>query len=112
MESRNLEPKEWKIYFDNLSRTLSSALIHLEIIGPECGDQTEIDWQPIIGMALDPKTNSLGIFTNHIDHTIQDPSRILIHENKEGLPTIEITDRDHNKQIVMFRNVSAEVDRI
>lgn len=104
MASRQLAREQWKNYFDLISKQNKSAVVNVEVIGIEIGDQTEIKWQPLKGLSHDPKRNSFCVYTEQINHQISHPKDIFVEE-KDGFPeTIEIIDEDNNKQILKLKN--------
>lgn len=104
MGSRKLPHQEWQNYFDSFSKTHGAALINLEVVGKDIGDQTEIRWQPLRGLSHDPHKDSFFVVTDSLEHTIFHPKTIHIEELHGVLRSIEIVDQDNNHQIIRLKD--------
>ena len=106
MASRELNKSDWQNFFDNFSKKHSTVLINLEIVGKEVGDQTEINWQPLRGISLDPRNDRFFIQTDLIEHSISHPKKVQIEEQNGELKSIQIIDQENNRQIVRLKEQS------
>lgn len=109
MPTKKLNPAEWKEYFNKISKDLKNTLVTIEVFGPDLGDQTEVRWQLLKGLNMDPREDSLVVFTENLDHRISHPKDIFIEETAGNPTTIEITDADNNKQLIKLQDLTKKV---
>ncbi len=106
MSTKKIEQYEWKNFFDKFSKEHKTTLVTLEVISSEIGDQTEIRLQPLKGLSIDSKSDSLVVFTEDINHSIYHPKDIFVEERDESRITIEILDQDNNIQILQLQDLT------
>lgn len=103
MATRELERSRWKDYFDSVSERIGSERVEVEVEGMELGDQIEIEWMALNGLAYDPKDDLFEVVTDAVDHLIHHPRSIYVDDSIEGLHSVEVIDADGNKQIIMLK---------
>jgi hypothetical protein len=59
MTIRKLDRREWKSYFDRISKELEAEEAEIEVVSLGLGDQIEAEWLPLLGISYDPKEDVL-----------------------------------------------------
>jgi len=107
MAVKKLEKSEWEGYFNEVSKKLGAKEVQIEIVGSDIGDQVETEWQPIVGLAYDPKDNEFEVAGEKHDHLIPKPVEIYVDEDVDGLKVVEIIQEDGTKHIIRLRTPPA-----
>lgn len=103
MGIRSLEKQQRQAYFERVSRELGTTEAQLEVAGTQLGAQQGSDWVRLMGLTYDPRTDSMEVSLEALDHLIQHPQEIYVDDGAEGLQSVEIIDADNNKQIIRLR---------
>jgi hypothetical protein len=103
MVSEKLEKAEWQAFFERLSRLLEGKQTEVEAVGLSLGDQTQVEWTPLLGLVYDPKDDVLELALEGLDHTIRKPREIYAEIGGEGLVNLEVVDADGVQHIVKLR---------
>lgn len=103
MALRVIDRKQWKTYFDTITRLIGGDRVEVEVAGLDIGDQIEEDWAPLDGITYDERTNTLFVHTPGLDHAIQDPRDIIASENGTIVRSIAVKDGDGHVQALNFR---------
>ncbi len=103
MATRKLDKKEWKTFFDRVSKTLKGKQAEIEVASLRLGDQVQAEWLPLHGIAYDPKDDLMEVTLEGLDHMIAKPHEIYV-DGTVGLESVEIIDADGTKQIVKLRD--------
>ncbi len=109
MAVRKLEKSEWEDYFNEFDKKYREGLIppkevQIEIVNEEIGDQIETWWQPLIGLAYDPKDDEFEVAAERHDHLIHKPIEIYVDEDVNGVITaVEVIQADGTKHIIKLR---------
>ena len=77
--------------------------VEIEVAGLDLGDQIETEWVLLNGISYDPRDDLLTVFTEGVDHNIPRPQTIRVDDGIDGLHSIEVTDADGHKQIVLLK---------
>jgi Family of unknown function (DUF5335) len=104
MATRKLDKKEWKIFFDSISKMLEGRPAEIEVASLRIGAQVQAEWLPLHGIAYDHKDDLMEVTLDDLDHIIRKPREIYVEVGTLGLESIEIVDVDGVKQIVKLRN--------
>ena len=104
MATRKLDKKEWKTFFDRVSKMLEGKQAEIEVVSLSLGDQVEVEWLPLIGIAYDPNDDIVEVALEDLDHLIAKPRDVYVEEGAGGLVALEIVDADGIKQIVKLRD--------
>jgi hypothetical protein len=104
MTIRKLDKKQWRTFFDGVSKTLLGKQAEVEIASLRLGDQVAAQWLPVLGIAYDPNDDIVEVALEGLDHLIQKPREIHVDDGPEGLAALEIVDADDVKQIVKLRS--------
>ncbi|NPA58586.1 MAG: hypothetical protein GXN94_04765 [Aquificae bacterium] len=112
MAVRKLEKSEWEDYFNEFDKKYREGLIppkevQIEIVNEEIGDQIETWWQPLIGLAYDPKDDEFEVAAERHDHLIHKPVEIFVDEDVDGLKAVEVIQADGTKHIILLRTPEA-----
>ena len=104
MPTRKLDKKEWKTFFDRVSKMLEGKLAEIEVASLRLGAQIQAEWLPLHGIAYDPKDDLMEVTLEGLDHMITKPREIYVEDGTVGLESVEIIDADGIKQIVKLRD--------
>jgi hypothetical protein len=104
MTTHKLDKKQWRPFFDGVSRLLEGKQAEIEVASLSLGDQVEAEWLPLLGIAYDPKDDLVEIALEGLDHMIPRPREIYVEDGIGGLASLEIIDGDGQKQIVKLRD--------
>ena len=103
MATRQLEKKEWRVFFDQVSRGLIGKRAEIRISAPRFGDQIEAGWLPLLGITYNPKNDIVEIALDGLDHMIRKPRVIYVDDTGGELTSLEVVDSDKATQIVRLR---------
>ncbi len=103
MATIKIEVEKLASYFDNLSKKLGAELIEIEVAGLGLGDQIEAQWVALLGISYDPKDKIIAITTEAVEHLIHAPQTVYVDEEAGDVESVDITDRDGNDHIVLFK---------
>jgi hypothetical protein len=104
MTARKLDKKEWKPFFDGVSKVLGAKQAEVEVMSLDLGDQVEAKWLPLIGLTYDPKDDLLDVAMEGLDHMIPKPREIYVEDGGVGLSSVAIVDAEGARQIVKLRD--------
>ena len=104
MAPRELDKTEWRGFCDRLSKALIGKRAEIEILSLALGDQIEAEWLPLLGIVYDPKTDTVEIALDGLDHMIRHPRALLADVASGGLVTLEIIEGDGTRQLVKMRD--------
>lgn len=107
MTARKLEKKEWKPFFDGISKVLGVKQAEIEVLSLDLGDQIEAEWLPLLGLTYDPKDDVLDVELEGMDHLISKPREIYIDDGGVGLASLAVVDAEGTRQIVKLRDPMA-----
>lgn len=105
MTIRKLDRREWKSYFDRISKELEAEEAEIEVVSLGLGDQIEAEWLPLLGISHDPKEDVLDVALEDLDHIIEKPREIYVDEKGYGIDSLEVVDADGARQIVKLRQM-------
>ncbi|WP_461831645.1 DUF5335 family protein [Aquifex sp.] len=104
MGSVKLPREEWEKYFDNVSKNLPAVEAQLEVVSKDVGDQMEVEYSPLLGLAYDPKDDVFEIqFKETHDHLIHHPQEIYVIEEDGKMTSLEIIDKEGTKYILRVK---------
>ncbi len=103
MAIRSLDPEQRQDYFERISRTLGAERAEILIAGVDIGAQTEAEDAHLTGLAYDPRSDEIGIYTDVAEHRIAHPREVYVDDSVEGLHSLEIVDADGNKRILRLK---------
>lgn len=103
MTIRSLDKQQRQAYFDRVSQEIGSTEAQIEVAGSRLGSQRGSDWVRLMGLTYDPRSDSMEISLEELDHRIMHPREIYVDDGADGLHSIEIIDEDDNKQIIRLR---------
>ena len=104
MTARKLDKKQWKPFFDGISKMLGAKQAEIEVLSLDLGDQIEAEWLPLLGLTYDPKNDVLDVELEGLDHMIPKPREIYVEDGGVGLASLAITDAEGARQIVKLRD--------
>lgn len=110
MVTREIQPGEWKEFFDEFSRRHEGWLVTIENFG-DLGAQVEAHERPLMGIVAERKAGSseIEILTGDapdetLTHVVAHPTRVRVEETPEGAEVaLEIQSRDEGTTLVRFR---------
>jgi hypothetical protein len=104
MTVRKLDKKQWRPFFDGVSKLLEGKRAEIEVASLSFGDQIEAEWLPLLGIAYDPKDDVVEVALEGMDHLIRHPQEIYVDEDVGGLMAIEIVTTDDVRELVKLRD--------
>ena len=104
METRKLDKKEWKPFFERISRVVGAKQAEIEVLSLDLGDQIEAEWLPLLGVTYNPKDDILDVALDGLDHMIPNPQEIYVEGSGIDLAALAVVDADGKRQIVKFRD--------
>src|SRR6195256_5713413 len=104
MTTHKLDKKQWRPFFDGVSRLLEGKQAEIEVASLLLGDQIEAEWLPLVGIAYDPKDDLVEVALEGLDHLIHHPREIYVDDDVGGLLAIEIVTTDGVSEIVKLRD--------
>jgi Family of unknown function (DUF5335) len=84
MTVRKLDKKDWKPFFDEVSKIMEGKQAEIEVASLKLGDQVEAVWPPLLGLAYDPKDDIFEVALEGVDHLIPKPREIYVDGSAEG----------------------------
>jgi hypothetical protein len=107
MTARKLDKKEWKPFFDGISKILGAKQAEVEVLSLDLGEQVEAEWLPLVGLTYDPKDDVLDVELDGLDHLIEKPREIYVEDGGVGLASLAVMDSAGARQIVKLRDPMA-----
>ena len=107
MTARKLDKKEWKPFFDGVSKVLGAKQAEIEVLSLDLGDQVAAEWLPLVGLTYDPKGDVLDVALEGLDHLISKPREIYVEDGGVGLASLAVVDAEGARQIVKLRDPMA-----
>ena len=104
MTTQKLSQREWKPFFDSLSKVLGAKEIEIEVFGLTIGDQLQAEWVRMIGLTYDEKDDLLEVALEGLDHLIAKPREIYVDDGGVGLATITVVDSEGQRQMLKLRD--------
>ena len=114
--TKQLARTEWKQYFDRFTRERlqggAPEAATIEVVSPTLGDQFQVSAVRLLGLTYDPKSETLEVLLENIDHLIFRPTEIWVVEGEPGfMSTLEIVQSDGTKQLIYVRRSGPLVGR-
>jgi len=103
MATRKLDKAQWRVFFDDFSRSLKGQQAEIEVGSIALGNQVEAQWVTMYGITYDPKDDLVELSLEGLDHMIRKPQEIYVEGGSAGLESVEIIDAGGVRQIVRFR---------
>ena len=104
MTTRKLDKKQWRTFFDRVTKMLEGKRAEIEVVSLRLGDQVEAEWLPLLGIAYDPNDDIVEIALEGLDHLIPNPREIYVEEGPETVEALEVVDADDVRQILKLRD--------
>ncbi len=106
MTTRKIEKNEWKAFFDGVSKDggLSRKCAEIDVISLNLGDQIAAEWVPMLGIVYDPRSDTLEVGLEGLNHLIHRPTTIHVDESAAGLLSISVNDQDAMQHIIRLRD--------
>src|SRR3984893_4539789 len=104
MTTHKLDKKQWRSFFDGVSRLLEGKRAEIEVASLSLGDQGEAEWLPLLGIAYDPKDDLVEVALEGLDHLIHHPREIYVDDDVGGLVAIEVVTTDDEREILKLRD--------
>jgi len=104
MANKELPRREWRPFFDFLSKAVAGQNVEVEVVGLNLGDQIEQDWLRLKGLTYGPKDDIFYVYTEGLDHMIRSPSQIFTDWSGTELRVIEVYDKDNRSHIIKLKD--------
>jgi hypothetical protein len=98
--SRDLQPSEWRPFFDGVSSVLLGKSAAIEVASLGLGDQILAERVPMLGISYDSHADRLDLMLDRTSHVIEHPERVAVDESASGVTRIAIMDRDGQRHVV------------
>ena len=102
MQTRELEKRYWKDFFDQVSSALQGKLIKIEVASLDLGAQIEADRISLNGLSYDIRGDTFIVDAEALEHFIRSPQRIFVADGDEGINSIDVRCADGTEQILSF----------
>src|SRR5262249_49505181 len=76
MATRKLDKKEWRTFFDRVSKMVEGKQAEIEVASLRLGAQVQAEWLPLHGITYDPKDDLVEVILEGLDHMISKPREI------------------------------------
>lgn len=113
-ETNTLPRDDWRVYFDGLSRGLTTTQATVEIEGPDLGAQVQAEGLVLSGISYDDRDDLLvvglspGGPTESLQHLISSPQQIWVESSDGILPSsVEIEDAEGQRTLVRLQAAPA-----
>jgi hypothetical protein len=99
---RQLDRKQWEVFFDRVSKGLRDETVEVEVVGEEVGDQKELQGAPLTGLTYDPEADELEIDSQGMEHIVPHPKAIYLEgeAHKQALSQVVVIDGEGHKQFI------------
>lgn len=104
-----IEKKDWKNFFENLSKRRFEWRSRIEVLNPEMGDQVLSDGLPLNGVTVEARGDNVAVDISvgentgqHLTHNITDPVRVayLQVEDPNRYEVIDIEEANGVKTLI------------
>jgi hypothetical protein len=104
MSVRKLDTAEWQPFCDHISKSVIGKRAEVQIASTKLGSQIEAEWLPLLGVVYEPKSDTIAITLDSLDHMIKHPREFYADVDAAGLMNFEIIDADGVRHIVTLRD--------
>ena len=104
MQIRKLERDRWKAFFDLVSKGLIGKRVEVEVASMKIGDQIEAEWLPLLGIVYEPRSDTIQVALEGLEHTIAHPREVYGEEPALEATTMAIVDADGVLHILRLRD--------
>ncbi|HEU4621988.1 MAG TPA: DUF5335 family protein [Burkholderiaceae bacterium] len=102
MSLQELKRERWQNFFDDVSKSLLTQQVKVEVTGPQLGDYVMANWIALNGLTYDPKEDALTVFAEGLEHRVRHPQHIHIDQDVSSLHSLEAIDPEGNHHIVQL----------
>ena len=113
-DSSELPREDWRVYFDELSRALTTTRATVEIDAPDLGAQVQAEGLVLGGISYDDRDDVLVIGLSpggpaeSLEHLVSHPQRIRVEPSAGMLPaTIDVEDAEGEQTLVRLQSAPA-----
>ena len=100
---RELPRDQWPRLFEVVSAGVRGSRVEVEAASLELGDQTVIEWLPLLGIAFEAQHDQVVVMLEGLDHLILHPQSIAVLEGPAGIAGVAVVTQDDMKEVVRFR---------
>jgi uncharacterized protein YuzE len=104
MAVRKLDKRQWRSFFERVSKNIVGKHTEIEVASLDLGDQIAAEWLPLLRISYDPRDDIIHITLDGLDHTIRAPREVYVDLGPTELTSMEIIDADDVLQIVQLRD--------
>lgn len=116
--TKQIPREQLESYFDTFSKRFlrdgSPEAIDVEVVSPDLGDQFVAEGARLVGIAYDPKDDSLEFYfwlttEENAEHRIVAPKEVWVIENDDGfVRTVETLRSDDVREVVNIQKVGIQ----
>jgi hypothetical protein len=100
-----IEKSEWIPFLERASEVLAGKQAEIEAASLKLGDQVEIEWLPLLGLAYDPKNDLIEVDLDQFEHLIHHPQELYIEVGEpDQMISLEVRDADGVQHIIKLRD--------
>lgn len=108
--TQQLETNEWVEQLDSLNERSAGALVTIEVMSEQLGDQTDVQRLPLQTIGYDPKESILEIAVGGrglrypvlLRHFISDPQEISVEEENSAPSAVLVKDASGTRTLIRF----------
>ena len=113
MQTKEIQPNEWRQFFDDFSRKHQGMPVDIEILGTEIGAQTQEKGLTLEGISVERNEESgqrIMIMAgasadDHISHSINHPVQVTIEQSDDGADVaVAIEEADGPTALLRFKS--------
>jgi len=103
--TEKIDKSEWIPFLERASEVLAGKQAEIEAASLDIGDQLEVEWLPLFGLAYDPKNDIIKLDLDHFEHLIHHPLELYVEVGEpDQMISLEVRDADGVQHIIKLRD--------
>lgn len=98
-----LERRQWRQYFDRVSRNLAGKCVEIEVASLDLGIQYAAKWIPLLGVTYDEADDMMIVMADGLNHLIRKPSSVFVQSDGIDLLSMKVIDASGATQLIRFK---------
>jgi hypothetical protein len=106
MATRNIPKREWRSFFDMLSKALTGQQTEVETASLDLGDQIVAERLPLVGITYDTHNDLLDVALQgreHFNHLIRHPKEIVVQQEGGAIEGVAVKTEDGTEEMLRFK---------